>query len=317
MLLKNGMKKTTKFACLITMINFIKKIFNFITASPSSKKSNIDQSKLGCGCIKDTTDERDYVKVATPDLTNFSSDAFSLLNFKTLPILNQGSTSACGGYSAAVAMNILLHKQKEYSKQNILIPNLSPTWIYYNARKLESNSSSVTDNGCQLRNIMKTLKNVGCISTGYMDYDYSINKTPPEVTDKAFKFKIHDYLRVTQTIDLMDNLFIEEVKSILKDEKLPIIVGVYLYNQQVNDLQSSGKYKELELSKINIFDSRIGGHALCMTGYKYDKDGKLWFECVNSWGENYGDNGLLWIDGNVINNAFYVIDMWTFDKNYF
>lgn len=270
--------------------------------------------KLKCGYIPDEKDDRDYIKVTANAIV--SSESFSLLNYKSIKILNQKDTNACGGYAAAVGMNILLRKQLELGKlSNFYLPELSPTWIYYNARKLDPLADIKRDEGCQLRNVMKALKNVGCLSINYMNYDYPVTKDAPKISSKATKIKIHDYYRIE--MDVMNPIkTITELKTILSVEKLPIIAGVILYEDQIYDLQYKGKLNIVE-NLNNKMNTRIGGHAICITGYYSDKNGKTWFECVNSWGENYGDKGLFYFPEDMIGNYFYIGDLWTFDKSYF
>ena len=39
----------------------------------------------------------------------------------------------------------------------------------------------------------------------------------------------------------------------------------------------------------------FGGHAVTVVGWRTDENNKLWYKVINSWGESYGDNGIMWI----------------------
>ena len=39
----------------------------------------------------------------------------------------------------------------------------------------------------------------------------------------------------------------------------------------------------------------FGGHAVTVIGWRTDENNQLWYKVVNSWGYDYGDNGIMWI----------------------
>jgi len=94
--------------------------------------------------------------------------------------------------------------------------------------------------------------------------------------------------------NVSDNGLIEIVKKSLYND-IPVITGfkfvksMYSYNSEnVLGVKSNGLWDP------KTYESKEGGHALCVVGYSDYKFGGA-FRIVNSWGTNYGDNGYLWV----------------------
>ena len=106
---------------------------------------------------------------------------------------------------------------------------------------------------------------------------------------------------------------VQLVKDVLSIEQLPILIGLTLYREQQAEAYKTGFLKPVS-NKNNV--SCIGGHAVCITGYK-EIDGKVWLEFINSWGQDWGDYGYGYFPIEWIYDPFYVIDIWTCSKKYF
>lgn len=286
------------------MYKFFKRIFFKL-------KEYMGPMKIKSGCIPDHPDNRDLKKELPFKLTA-NVDSFNLKKYLTCGILNQRNTSACTGYAGAYAMNILINRQlsligsKSKDISNFEFKSVSPTWIYYNARKIEGFSLK-EDTGSTIRSIFKALKNPGSIDIGAMDCYYDVLSDPPKNIDSLPKYNINSYFRIFK-----DSSAVEIMQRVLDVEQLPIVCGIKLFQDQVNDSYYNGGI----LDYTNISNDRyIGGHAVCIIGYKHIND-KLYFTIVNSWGSNYGDKGFCYLPSDVIQTD-NVLDIWTFDKKYF
>ena len=69
------------------------------------------------------------------------------------------------------------------------------------------------------------------------------------------------------------------------NKKMPIVIGVNMYESIVDNLVSN--------VWNGVIDDYPGGHAMCIVGYDDNKFGGA-FEIMNSWGKEYGDNGIIW-----------------------
>lgn len=281
------------------------KIFSFFKSLFLNKSCPL---RVKAGLLPDKPDERDYRKTI-PVKVGVPTKHFSLRKYIPAGILNQRDTGACSGYAAAQAMNILINRMLELSnkKEAIKFINLSPTWLYYYARYYDG-SGYQNDSGATLRSVVKALKDPGAIHISAMDQNYSVTKQPPENTQNLPKFSITEYARIFK-----DSTVIETMQRTLDTEHLPIICGVFLYKESIeNSYYNNGIIK---YDKVDN-DTSIGGHALCIIGYRLI-DNNLYFECVNSWGSLYGDNGFCYIPADIFKDNKYSMDIWTFDKKYF
>ena len=278
----------------------------------------MDNRIIVSGCIKDTPDSRDHIKVGSPlKMSETYSDSFSL---KTLAprARDQLSSSSCSGFAAASAMYILINKlNKKVNDLNISKNfDLSPMFIYWNARKIRyplegDNYLKKHDEGVSLRDTMQALKSKGVIPEEMMPFNSSLSvfKAPKwENIDVDKNFKIKEYLRIPQ-----DSKAYELYKNVLSVEKLPIIAGIILYDEQMDEMDRTGiMYPVKNKNKAEC----IGGHAVCVTGFCTIKE-QPYIEFLNSWGSRYGDNGYCYFPAAFLFDPFYTLDSWTFSKNYF
>lgn len=285
------------------MLNIFKHIKNLFV---SSYEDNLK-------CKKDVEDKRDFIKTTCCSSPAKTALSFSLSNYAP-KLADQKNTGACVGYATATALYILLKRMLHATnRDNVKLPEISPTWIYYFARQTED--LGLEDNGTSIRSGLKSLKEYGAPLVTSMPSNYSVCRAPTEKILSSKVFKISAYYRILKTPNV-----IEEIKTILSVEKLPILIGLRLFKSQLFKAKYNKGYLYYP-NDINIIDDYIGGHALCLVGYKYDDNGELWFECINSWGYYGNTNGFFYFPAKILVDNSYIldpiIDMWTFNKRYF
>ena len=84
--------------------------------------------------------------------------------------------------------------------------------------------------------------------------------------------------------------------------KLPVLIGVYLTESFMKGTAlGAGVWTPKAGEKF------IGGHAMCVIGYDNNKNGGS-FEVMNSYGQDYGDKGFVWIPyrdfANLVGEAY-------------
>lgn len=320
----------------------ITKIFSFITSlfsfAPKSNKSaylldhrpKVAKLKLTKdiliqnGIAKDKPDSRDKIKpnpekvsLMSPSSTN---DQFKIIITDTSlrayapdPYLyNQKNLNACGGFSGSAAMFILMHRMQSLSAGlncDYEVPYFSPLWLYWYARDNDGFGATERDGGTTIRSVMKALHNPGVVEEKvWKQFGHSPLTKPDEKAQKANRVKIHNYFRIP-----LDKNAPQLVKDVLAIEQLPIIAGIYLYTEQMSKAYRTGIMEDVRnKDKAEL----IGGHAICITGYKQIND-KTYLEFLNSWGPDFGDNGYGYFPIEWLHDDFYCIDAWTFDKQYF
>lgn len=90
--------------------------------------------------------------------------------------------------------------------------------------------------------------------------------------------------------DMEEN--VEAVCQSLADNH-PVVIGAYLPSSFF-DIGDDGRFKPTKYQQENPVGTAVGGHAMCIVGYDDDKFGGC-FTVVNSWGDEWGDNGFLYI----------------------
>jgi len=214
-----------------------------------------------------------------PDNLPVNFDLSSLLP----PIGNQGQQNSCVSWAVSYYMKSLQEKIETglpYTNSTIM----SPAYTY----------NQITNGNCTGTSISGTLnilKEKGVASIGTFPYDESNCSEQPTASDdeQAANAKISSYK------SLSGKNMVLEMKALINDQK-PIIIGAYL-SQQFAKEDSFGivAYRE-----HNVDYSTDSCHAMVVVGYS---DAYNAFKVVNSWGEDWGDDGYVWIDYKAFDNA--------------
>lgn len=213
------------------------------------------------GAIKNPKDLRDI------KLTQVQEPVSIPLSYKTdisfIPVLNQKGLGACVGHAHA-----LIHIYNEY-KENKVIKNLSPRYIYALAKKLDGLAGEGTypriackieQNGCATEN---TVPN----NTDLLHADYINIIETLEIKVDALPYRIKGYVDVTNDKELLK-------QAIYQNGLVAITISVGNFNNPIKK-------------------GAIGLHRVVAYGYDGDR-----FFFRNSWGNQWGDNGNGYFDWN-------------------
>jgi C1A family cysteine protease len=210
-------------------------------------------------------------------------DFFDLSNLLP-PIGNQGRQGSC--VSWAITYYLKSFQERVESGQpytDAMI--MSPSYTY----------NQLTQGVCEGTSVLATLdilQNRGSISlTEFPYFDDSCNIQPtPLQNDEAAINKIRNY-KFLSGINMVD-----EMKTLLVDQK-PIIISAFLTSQfGVEDDLGLTAYREYAVD----YDLKGGCHAMLVVGYSENNHA---FKVVNSWGDDWGDGGFIWIDYAAFDNV--------------
>ena len=211
-----------------------------------SEYNNIKQ-RLG-GCHRSPYDPNEkklsnyLLNKAVIDLPN----KFDLLDKYPKEIRDQGLQGSCGGFAGAIMRQMHTDNINE---------QLSPAFLYWQARKIHNNE--LEDTGVYLQDIIKVLQNFGVPKEIYMPYDEKIwDKQPSkEAYENAKKYKINTYFNVDNGIS--------GIKSYLYTKKKPVLFGMEIYEDFMEDIKKTG------IAPIPKQDEKpIDGHSALIIGYK-------------------------------------------------
>jgi C1A family cysteine protease len=189
-------------------------------------------------------------------------------------VMNQGNCGSCVAFASVAT----LEGQVSVSSG---MPGLSPT---FSPQMLFACGGGACDRGWQPGSAASFLKNTGVADEACMPYTSGSTKEDANCADKCSdassrSFKIADFSKPSGGI--FSGGSIESVKAALL--KGPLLTTLTVYEDFLT--YSSGVY-------LHTKGPALGGHAVSLVGY--DDAKKAWL-VRNSWGEEFGENGYIWI----------------------
>jgi len=185
-----------------------------------------------------------------------------------IPVFNQMQNGSCVGQAHAI-----VHIYNEF-KENGVIKNLSPRYLYALSKKLDGQPNS---QGTQPRVTAKIEVEKGCATENtvpnynHLPHDmYILVVETPEINVDAKPFKMKGYSFVgNYGFNPSDN---ELKQAIYQNGVIPITISVGNYNNP-------------------ILPGSIGLHRIVLFGFEDLVNGDTRFHYRNSWGREWGANG--------------------------
>jgi C1A family cysteine protease len=248
--------------------------------SGSNNSNNSSSKSYGCDMKPEVYDQAEIFEPLAVDRNSLPS--FVSLEKYAPKRLSQGQQGSCVGWASAYAARTILEAAATGQDPNS-IP-FSPSFLYNQIGSSDCNGSYVVE-------AMKSMMNVGALSFNEFPYDEDhCDRQPTEAErSSAQKYTMRGYNRLTKD-DEKDELDMIAIKQNLA-QGAPVVIGMSV----------GGTFEEMNGKQSWIPNDRdyddkdnFGGHALCVIGYDDNKDGGS-FQIMNSWGEDFGDNGLFWM----------------------
>lgn len=204
------------------------------------------------------------------------------------PVEKQWQLGSCTAQAVVGAYELLL--KMHYPNQ---FADLSRLFLYYNARKIEGDINS--DSGAYVSSAIRAVEQYGLCRETLWPYDIDKYKTEPtwQCYLDARNKTISKSYKLSTSADIIEML----------NEGRPVVVGANVYYEFDNITKSNPI-----LSMPRISENIIGSHAMCVVGF--DNLRKL-FIVRNSFGDEWGDNGHLFVPYEYADNHF--LDNWAFD----
>jgi Papain family cysteine protease len=205
---------------------------------------------------------------------------------------NQGQQGSCVAWSCAYASQTILTAAATGADPNQI--KFSPSYLY-NQIKLE---------GCQgsyLQRAMEAMqKNGGVPLSQYPYNDQDCNSEPTSADVQAGRQNvIHGFTRITNG-DNINEISVRGIKEHLA-KNAPVAIGMMVGQSFMQDMMGQDVWipSESDASQMGM-----GGHAMSVIGYddsKYigkdseEKNIYGGFQIMNSWGPEWGKNGVAWV----------------------
>jgi hypothetical protein len=273
---------------LICLLLIFISIFNFSCKKGRSKH----ELPLGCVTNKEEFKKTDiFEPLASGSPKNSLPSAFSLRKYCPKR-KNQGQQSSCVGWSSSYGGRTILQAYATGSDPDQIA--FSPSFIYNSIRKGDCS------HGTFIGDALDMMINTGDVALSDFPYDeHACDQVPDETQlNKAGEFRIRGYNRLTDGDAFAINL--QAIKQNIA-QGAPVIIAVpvggsfdKLYGEKLW-APTEDDYAELEKYKNEDYDNcALGGHAMCLIGYDDNFEGGS-VEIMNSWGEDFGEQGFFWM----------------------
>ncbi|HQV06883.1 MAG TPA: C1 family peptidase, partial [Chitinophagaceae bacterium] len=208
-------------------------------------------------------------------------EAVSLLRFAP-DRKNQGSQGSCVAWSCAYASQTILTAAATGADPNQI--EFSPSYLY-NQIKLE---------GCQgsyIQRAMESMQKNGGVPLN--DYPYNDQDCDRQPTSSDISLGrqnvIHGFTRITNG-DNINEISIRGIKEHLA-KNAPVAIGMMVGQSFMQDMMGRELWTPQGLDESQV---GMGGHCMSVIGYDDRKFGGA-FQIMNSWGPEWGKNGIAWV----------------------
>ena len=198
---------------------------------------------------------------------------------------NQGKQGSCVAWSSGYAARSIIESASTAQNPNNVA--FSPAFLY----------SQIGLDGCQGSFIIKAMEfmtNKGAVPFNQFPYDENNCSRQPtsQMMGEAAQNRMHGFNRLTEG-DGVNNLSLRAVKEHLAKDA-PVVIGMMVGGSFMEGMMGQ---KVWHPSQDDYTQTGFGGHALCVIGYDDRLEGGS-FQIMNSWGPEWGENGIGWIRYN-------------------
>ncbi len=196
--------------------------------------------------------------------------------------LNQGKQGSCVAWSSAYAARSIVYARQTGKDPDAVA--FSPSFLY----------NQIGLDGCQgsyIIRAMENMKQVGALPLSQFPYDENDCASQPAQfqLQSAGAYRISGFNRLSVSGDdyKMDMLAVKQNLA----QGAPVVIGMMVGGTFMQDMMG----KKVWIPSADDYNKMgFGGHAMSVIGYDDYLEGGA-FQIMNSWGADWGENGLGWI----------------------
>lgn len=170
------------------------------------------------------------------------------------------------------------------------VQQFSRRFIYWNAREYSNDQSK--DKGSYIHLAFESLKRIGACSESTLPYDSNevFVRPPIQAYREADSNHIDSYFQITSE----DDDRVNDVCLAITNNH-PVVFGTQVGQDLMNYTGNDAVFE--------YPSSSVGGHALCIVGFRTEANGKKSFFVRNSWGNSWGLNGHFWMSQDYLKHS--------------
>lgn len=248
------------------------------------------QSLRYTGCMVDSTVYYSVPRVKEQVSRSYQPSAFSLLKYCP-KVKDQRDYQTCVAWATAYAARTMVEAIRNGWTDNIQITReaFSPCFVYAIIKPADA---EYCDKGTYIKSALQTLQTFGAPKYKSLNKScyYAIEQ---KYFDEAKGNKLHHYNR------LFDYQYVntknEKISAVKKSisEKRPVVISMWVPKSFHENASESWISKSTD-SRPNKAENQW--HAMCIVAYNDSNfNGHGGFLLMNSWGDDWGDNGFTWI----------------------
>lgn len=222
-----------------------------------------------------------YEPLTVDDSKNPLPESVNLQRFCPTP-QNQGSQGSCVAWSSAFAAQTILESAKSGQQPDNVA--FSPSFMY----------NQIGLDGCQgsyIIRAMEFMKNTGGVP--YNDFPYTdqdCSRQPNRsMQQEAAQFRMRGFNRLSLG-DRNDAVDLRAIRENLA-QGAPVVIGMMVGQSFMQPMMGKDIWVPAPGDQQMM---GFGGHAMCVVGYDDKKYGGS-FLIMNSWGQEWGNNGFAWV----------------------
>ncbi len=260
------------------------------------------QPRFGLGAVLDP-DAYATVRKAAPLARGdyFGAPPAMSLRQYLPPVANQGNQGSCVGWATAYAARTLLKAKEIGAESGTRDLAMSPAYVF--------NQIALPGcNGSQIHKALRLMSEQGVAPLSEFPYDENSCTRVPDSSARAVAgdARIKDYNRLWGETGRNKHVATRRALSAGN----PVVIGMMVGDSMMR-YEGDGAYRpfaeEYDLMRdldYALDTGKLGGHAMTVIGYD-DNRGDGAFQIVNSWGRDWGEDGLFWLSYSDF-NAFVV-----------
>jgi C1A family cysteine protease len=218
------------------------------------------------------------------------------------PIGDQGQYGTCVAWATAYNCKTAMEAIKFELTPSQLSSSSYQMSAKYLFTALADDKKGTDCNGSDFTPALDVMLNKGVATKAVVPYtnmgNCSSNLVENSWNDDAAKHKIKYYRRIDDNVNT--------VKQALAG-KMPVIMGAKLDDSFMAWNSNTVYQNATTTTQVGVH----AYHALCIVGYDNNKGPRGAFKVVNSWSNQWGSDGFIWVDYNFMFNGF------AFNKNFF